>query len=75
MMFLLQVFPFASNSFQISQTPPTLRLITCKKSRVDGKPNKRRKRLNDESIRLAEALFESAKSSTKIKVMKIEVQK
>ncbi len=42
---------------------------------MDGKPNKRRKRLNDESIRLAEALFEFAKSSTKIEVMKIEVQK
>ncbi len=70
-----QVLPFTCNSSQVSKNPLTLRLITCKKPRVDGKPNKRCKRLNDESIGLAEALFEFAKSSTKIEVMKIEVQK
>ncbi len=70
-----QVFPFAGNSSQVSKTPPTSRLIAYKKSRVDGKPNKRHKRLNDESIELAKALFKFAKSSTKIEVMKFEIQK
>jgi hypothetical protein len=56
---------------QGSKTPHTSRLITCKKPRVHGKPNKRRKRLNDESIGLAKALFEFAKSFTKIDIMKI----
>jgi hypothetical protein len=70
-----QVLLFAGNSSQVTKTPPTSRLIVCKKLEVDGKPNKRRKRLNDESIELAKALFKFAKSSTKIEVMKIEVQK
>jgi hypothetical protein len=70
-----QVFPFVGNSSQVSKTPPMSSLIACKKSRVDGKPNKRCKRLNDESIELAKALFKFAKSSTKIEVMKFEIQK
>jgi hypothetical protein len=70
-----QVFPFACNFFQVSKTPPMSKLIACKKSRVDGKPNKRCRRLNDESIKLATALFKFAKSSTKIEVMKFEIQK
>jgi hypothetical protein len=68
-----QVLPSIGNSSQVSKTRPTSRIIACKKPRVDGKPNKRCKRLNDESIRLAKALFKFAKSSTKIEVMKIEV--
>jgi hypothetical protein len=68
-----QVLPSACNSSQISKTPPTSKIIACKKPRVNGKPNKRCKRLNNESIGLAKALIKFAKSSTKIEVMKIEV--
>jgi hypothetical protein len=33
-----QVPPFASNSSQVSKTPPTPRSAACKKPGVDGKP-------------------------------------
>jgi hypothetical protein len=64
MMFLLQTnkfFHFQATLLKGSKTPPTSRLVTCKKPRVHGKPNKRCKRLNDESIELAKALFEICK--------------
>jgi hypothetical protein len=51
-----QVPPFASNSSQVSMTPPTPRSAACKKPGVDGKLNKRRQRLSDGSVGLAEAL-------------------
>jgi hypothetical protein len=42
---------------------------------VNSKPNKRRKRLSDGFVELAEELSKFTKSSTKIKAMKIEAQK
>jgi len=66
-----QVPPFASNSSQLSKTPPTPRSAACKKPGVDGKLNKRRKRLSDGSVGLAEALSKFAESSAKIEAMKI----
>jgi hypothetical protein len=42
---------------------------------LDGKPNKRRKRLSDGSVGLAEAMSKFAESSAKIEAMKIEIQK
>jgi hypothetical protein len=70
-----QVPPFASNYSQVSKTPPTPRSAACKKPGVDGKLNKRRKRLSDGSVGLAEALSKFAEFSAKIAAMKIEIQK
>ncbi len=69
-----QVPPFASNFSQVSKTPPTLRSAACKKPRVDNKPNKRRKRLSDESVGLAKALSTFVETFAKIEAMKFEIQ-
>jgi hypothetical protein len=70
-----QVPPFASNFSQVSKTPPTLRSATCKKPRVDNKPNKRRKRLSEGSVGLAKALSKFVETFAKIEAMKFEIQK
>jgi hypothetical protein len=70
-----QAPPFASNFSRVSKTPPTPRSAACKKPGVDNKPNKRRKKLSDGSIGLAEALSKFAETYAKIEAMKLEVQK
>ncbi len=42
---------------------------------MDGKPNKKCKEFNNGFVRLVEALSKFTKSFTKIKAMKIEIQK
>jgi hypothetical protein len=43
--------------------------------RVDGKPNKKRKKFNNGFVQLVEALSKFTKSFTKIEAMKIEIEK